>query len=148
MAVFFKDGCFKIDTENTTYSIKTVDFGFLMHEYYGGKITDTDLGYIYPRTTNRSYITVPYNDTENVFRPLEIGHEYAPFGGGDFRTAALRVKMGDGSRVADLRYHSHEILNTAATIPGMPCAAANGQDGIQTLVITLKDDATELYVKL
>lgn len=148
MAIFFKDGCFKLDTKNTTYCLKIINRGIVMHEYYGKRISDADLGYIYPYDETRSYTASAHDDPDMIYRPNDIPQEYSAYGGSDFRTTALRVKMNDGSRAVDLRYYSHEITDGAAVIPGMPCATQNGQTGVQTLVITLKDDASDIFVKM
>ncbi len=147
MAIKFLNNCFKIDTENTSYCFKALELGIVMHEYYGKKISDMDLECVYPYDTTRSYIAAPYDDPEMIFRPADIPQEYTAYGCADFRTTALRVKMADGSRALDLRYVDYEIIKGVAEIPNLPHAIENGQEGIETLVVTLKDEAAELYVK-
>ena len=43
MAIIERNGCFKLDTKNTTYAFQITKFGFLMHTHYGAKISDVDL---------------------------------------------------------------------------------------------------------
>ncbi len=147
MAIIHSNGCFKLDTAHTSYLFKVIGPKIVMHEYYGSKISDMDLGYIYPLDETRSYTAAPYDDTEMLYRPNDIPQEYTAFGCTDFRTTALRAKMPDGSRALDLRYHSFEILKGAASLKGLPHATENSQEGIETLVLALKDEATEVYVK-
>lgn len=147
MAILFKDGCFKLDTKNTTYSFKVADYGYLMHTYYGQSISDIDLDYVYPRM-ERSFVASLKEDWKMLFRLNDVPQEYSAFGGGDFRTTALIVKQADGSRVADLRYFSHEIIDGIVSIKGMPHATANGFNGIKTLKVVLKDDVTDLFVNM
>lgn len=148
MSIIFKDSTFKIDTKNTTYSMKIIDFGYLMHGYYGGKISDLDLQYVCPKTPDRSYIAAPEADKKMLLRLNDVPQEYSGYGIGDFRTTALRLKHADGSRAADLRYFSHEITDGAVSLDGLPSARQNGEDGVSSLKITLKDTASEVFVHL
>lgn len=148
MSVLVKDGCFKLDTAHTTYSFKAVGPGFLMHTYYGKKISDIDTSYVYPMDETRSYRTAVGDDKAAVWRPDDMPLEYSAFGLCDFRKTALMIKAPNGSRTIDLRYVSYEIKEGAAKIPDMPCATENGQDSIETLTVTLKDDALDIFVKL
>ncbi len=147
MAILFKDGCFKLDTKNTTYSFKVADYGYVMHEYYGKTISDIDLGYINP-IVKRSYAASVKEDWYMYFRISDVGQEYSAYGIADFRATALRIKHADGSRAADLRYFSHEIISGAMDIPGLPHATENGYDGIETLKLVLKDAATDVFVNI
>lgn len=147
MPITYNNGCFKLDTQNTSYSFKVGPFGFLMHEYYGPTVSDLDLGYVYTGN-ERSYMAVPYEDKNAVCRPDELMLEYSAFGISDFRTTALRVKQGDGSRVADLRYFSHEISSGVAVPENLPHARQNSTKNAQTLKIVLKDTATNLFVNI
>ena len=147
MAIFFKDGCFKLDTKNTTYSIKIADYGYVMHGYYGKTISDIDVGYVYP-AVKRSYVASVKEDWDMMFRINDAPQEYSAFGGADFRTTALRIKQADGSRAADLRYFSHEIIDGAVEVEGLPHATENGCENIKTLKIILKDAATDVFVNM
>ena len=148
MSIIHNNGCFKLDTKNTTYSFQITKFGFLMHTHYGAKISDVDLAHVYPLARNRSFINAPAEDTGMVLNINDVPQEYSAFGIGDFRTTALRVRHNDGSRAADLRYQSFEIIKGAAKPEALPGATENGAEGIETLKITLKDTATELYVNV
>ncbi len=147
MSILIKDGCFKLDTANTTYAFKIARFDFIIHSYYGKRVTDIDLGYTY-QSDPGSYVAASYEDTGMRYRPNDMPQEYSGYGVSDFRATALRIKHGDGSRAADLRYFSHEIIGGAVVPKDLPHAfAAEGED-VQTLKLTLKDAATELYVNI
>lgn len=148
MSITVSENCFKIDTKNTSYCFKVADYGYVMHEYYGAHITDLDLGYIYDRTNERSYIAACYEDTEMVFRPNDFMQEYSAYGISDFRTTALRIRQADGSRAADLRFAGYEIIKGAVKPENLPCATENGAENIETLKITLKDKATDVFVSI
>lgn len=148
MAIIERDGCFKLDTKNTTYAFQITKFGFLMHTHYGAKISDVDLAYVYPLVRNRSFINAPAEDTNMVLNITDVPQEYSGFGVGDFRTTALRIRHSDGSRAADLRYCDYEIIDGAVRPEKLPCATVNGAKNIQTLKIILKDSATDVYVNM
>ncbi len=147
MSILFKDGCFKMDTANTTYSFKITEYDYVMHCHYGKKITDVDLEYVYPKN-NGSYITASYEDKKMFYRPNDMPQEYSGYGVSDFRITALRVKHGNGSRAADLRYFSHQIIEGAESPPNMPHAFASSGEEVKTLKLILKDKAAELYVNI
>ena len=147
MAITYKNGCFKLDTKNTTYCMKNEKYDYIMHEYYGATINDDDLGYIYPYT-KRSYVASVKEDEDMLFRQDNVPQEYSAYGIGDFRVTALRIKQADGSRAADLRYVSHEITKGAKIPENLPCATENGFDGISTLKVVLKDSATDIFVNM
>ena len=147
MAILFKDGCFKLDTKNTTYSFKVAKFGYILHGYYGKTVSDIDLGYTYPDLP-RSYVASVPEDTSMLFRINDAPQEYSAYGIADFRTTALRIKHFDGSRAADLRYFSHEIIDGVVAVKGLPHATQNGFSDIETLKVVLKDSATDVFVNM
>ena len=148
MSVIYKDGCFKLDTKNTTYAFQVSKFDYILHTHYGAKVSDIDLSYVYPFDRNRSFINATEADTDMVFNLNDVYMEYSGYGIGDFRTTALRIRHADGSRAADLRYHSHEIIKGAVCPDKMPSATENGETGIETLKVVLKDSATDTFVNM
>ena len=82
------------------------------------------------------------------FRPDNVPQEYSAFGVSDFRTTALRIRQADGSRAADLRYFSHDIIEGAVLPEKLPSATENGFGGISTLKLVLKDAATDIFVNI
>lgn len=146
MLITHNNNFFKLDTKNTSYAFNVSKFGYVMHTYYGAKVSDIDLSFTYPFERCRSYISATEEDTEMIFNLTDVPQEYSAFGGNDFRTTALRVKNADGSRLADLRYYSFEIIDGAVKPDNLPSATENGQDNIETLKLVLKDKSSELYV--
>ncbi len=148
MSIIHKDGCFKLDTKNTTYAFHVSRFGFLMHTHYGARVSDIDLSYVYTFDRSRSFINAIEEDVDMVFQLYDVPQEYSGYGIGDFRTTALRIRHNNGSRAADLRFQSYEIIEGAVRPEKLPCATENGEEGIQTLKITLKDSATSVFVNM
>ncbi len=146
MLIAVKNNCFKLDTKNTTYAFQVSLFDYVMHTYYGAKISDTDLSFVYPFERNRSYTASAEEDTQMLFNLTDVPQEYSAFGGNDFRTTALRIKNADGSRLADLRFFSYEVISGAVSPEGLPCGRENDGKNIETLKLTFKDKSSEVYV--
>ena len=159
MAIIFdeKSRSFAINTANTTYAMfVTEEYNLLTHLYYGERISDgASLTYLRHNSgvgRSMTYPEVTYDDYEQKghakFCPHALRQEYSVFGRGDFRTPCLVGRFDDGSRTIDLRYHSYKILNGKPVLEGLPSVYLNDGEKAETLVITLKDTAFELYVEL
>ncbi len=147
---------FTINTENSTYAMYVAPYDLLTHIYYGDKVSDgVSLNYLETRCgtgRNLAPSETVYEDYEengharycNLSRLLE----YSTFGVGDNRTPSLIGKFADGSRIIDLRYVSHEIVDTKPSLEGLPSVYVNENEKAQTLIITLKDKVYDLFVEL
>ncbi|MDE5893954.1 MAG: alpha-galactosidase, partial [Acetatifactor sp.] len=146
MAVRIENNIYNIETMNTLYQIKVDEYGVLYHLWYGAKtgchmdylLDYPDVGFsgnLYEAGGRRSYSL----DT----LPLE----YAVEGAGDFRTPAISVTHGDGSRALDLRFQEYHLTKGKYAIPGLPAVYA-GEEEAETLEILLKDMASEVQVVL
>ncbi len=141
-----KNHIFTLDTENSTYQMKVDDFGFLLHLYYGGKVSG-----------NMDYL-LTYYDRGFSGNPADAGsdrtysmdvlpQEYPCMGTGDYRTSALIVHSADGFDACDLRYVSHKIKKGKYSLPGLPAVYAAEQEA-ETLEILLEDPNTKVQVQL
>lgn len=141
-----KEHIFTLDTKHTTYQMKVDDFGFLLHLYYGRKISG-----------NMDYL-LTYYDRGFSGNPAAVGRdrtysldalpqEYPGMGTGDFRSSALILHNPDGSECCDLRYMSHEIQKGKYTLEGLPAVFAPEEEA-ETLEILLEDAASGVRVCL
>ena len=150
MAVVFdeKKALFTMYTKNSMYQMKKDDLGVLLHTYYGRKTENTDYSYlIYCK--DRGFAANPYDAEKNRTYSTEIlPQEYSCFGTADYRTSALRIRTANGCRVLDLRFDHSEVLEGKYSIPGMPAVYAQEGDRADTLVVTLKDQAEDIFVHL
>lgn len=148
MAIHFQPNhhIFTLDTEHTTYQMKVDKFGFLLHLYYGGKISG-----------NMDYL-LTYYDRGFSGNPYDVGNdrrysmdvlpqEYPTLGTGDYRSSALVIRNADGSECCDLRYVSHEIKKEKYQLKGLPAVFAAEQEA-QTLEILLEDSVSKVQVQL
>lgn len=147
MGIFYceKDGTFTLQTKNTTYQMKADRQGTLLHTYYGQKTDRTDKSY-WICCRDRGFSGNPYG-MDRAYSLDTLPQEYSCFGTGDYRISALKVKNTDGSAASALRYVSHEITEGKYSLPGLPAAYGTKEEA-QTLIVTMRDCATNLKVEL
>ncbi|MDO4466347.1 MAG: alpha-galactosidase [Bacillota bacterium] len=134
-------------TKNSSYQMKIDEHKVLVHTYYGSRIADDDMSYLY-MTFDRANA----GQFEEVFPDRTISldtmaQEYTGCGVGDYRISSLLVQNGDGSYGADFRYVKHEIVEGKYAIPGMPHSHDEEKEA-QTLIVTIQDKVTKLMVEL
>ena len=148
MAIQFQQDnqIFTLNTRHTTYQMKVDRLGFLLHLYYGGRISG-----------NMDYL-LTYYDRGFSGNPADAGNdrtysmdalpqEYPHLGTGDYRNTALVIRNADGSEYCDLRYVSHEIKKGKYTLSGLPAVYA-GEHEAETLEIMIKDSVSGVQVRL
>lgn len=148
MAIQFQQDnqIFTLNTRHTTYQMKVDRLGFLLHLYYGGRISG-----------NMDYL-LTYYDRGFSGNPADAGNdrtysmdalpqEYPQAGTGDYRNIALVIRNADGSEHCDLRYVSHEIKRGKYTLKGLPAVYAADNEA-ETLEIVLEDSVSKVQVRL
>lgn len=138
---------FSLHTSNSTYQMQVGDYGILYHLYYGAPVEGTEMvdQIIY---AERGTSGNPFEAGDR--RPFSLDllpQEYSTCGNGDYRLGAIEVEHADGSNVLDLRYDSYKITKGKYRLAGMP-AMFGTEEEADTLEITLKDTATDVYVTL
>ena len=137
-----------LHTRRTTYQMYADEHGFLRHTYYGARADGADFRYL-QRNYDRGFSgNPPELRNDRAFSLDTMPQEYTGFNAGDYRIAALRAVHADGSYAADLRYAGHEIRPGAYTLPGLPAAFDRDNGDSMTLVVTLRDTASALQVRL
>ena len=97
-----KNKIFTLHTAHTTYQMKVDDYGFLLHLYYGERISGS-MEYLLC-FYDRGFSGNPADAGADRTYSLDVlPQEYPGAGTGDFRSSALVVKNGDGSGCCDLR---------------------------------------------
>ncbi|MCR5108691.1 MAG: alpha-galactosidase, partial [Lachnospiraceae bacterium] len=142
---FNEDKTFKLDTVNSTYLIHIVDKGFLLHGYYGRKISDHNTTYLtriyefpfYPAVNNR----------ENGSFMDAAPFEYPASDRGDYRGRAIEAESLKGYRTFDMRYVSHRIYEGKPKLEGLPATFA-GKDEADTLEIECLEPVLNINVTL
>lgn len=149
MAVYYDENTktISIDTQHTTYQMKIGPYGVLLHSYYGNRISNEDMSYLF-RYEDVGFSTAMGDAGMDRTVSLDtMPQEMPSFNVGDYRAEGIRVQHGDGSYALDLRYVSHEITEGKYGLEGLP-AMYGGSEMAETLKVVLKDRAKEFYVTL
>ncbi len=148
MAIYYQqeNRVFSLHTEHTTYQMKIDDFGFLLHLYYGGKISGS-MDYLLTYY-DRGFSGNPSDAGDDRTYSMDVlPQEYPGMGTGDYRGSALVIHNADESDCCDLRYVSHNIRKGKYALEGLPAVYAN-QEEAQTLEILLEDAVSRVQVQL
>ena len=136
-----------LETKNSGYHMKIDHLGYLQHMYYGPKPGQDDLSYAF-RYYDRGFSGNPYAMRYDRTYSLDsMPQEYTSFGVGDFRVNSIAASCSDGSRCAEFKYVSHEIVSGKYSIPGLP-SVYDESGKAQALIVTLIDNAANIGIKL
>ncbi len=138
---------FKLDSESTSYAIQIGPFDYLLHLYYGPKISDTDLGYLSYTCYHSSVSPYVVMDKENYFSKDVFRMEYSGNGCGDFRGSALSILRSTGTNDTDIKYVSHKIYAGKPKLPGLPATYAEENEA-DTLELCCMDAVSGAEVTL
>ncbi len=136
---------FFLHAGETTYAFRVLESGHLAHHYWGAALASQDLdGMLVPRGRAFSPNPVPGNaDFSLDTTPLEC----PAYGNSDFRSPAIEIfHPATGSRILDLRYGGHRILEKKPRLENLPSTRADSS--AKTLVVTLRDAALKVAVEL
>ena len=137
---------FTLNTKHTTYQMKVDALGFLLHLYYGARVSGS-MEYLLTYY-DRGFSGNPADAGNDRTYSLDaLPQEYPQAGAGDYRSAALVIRNADGSEYCDLRYVSHEIKRGKYALKGLPAVYA-ADDEAETLEITLEDPVGGVLVRL
>ena len=135
------DQLIHLRNDHVSYIIGILEGGVPAHLYFGKRLNSLN-----PASLLRHY-DLP---ADLRWQPHNCAldhtpHEYPSHGLGDLREGALSVRRADGTRSADLRFVSAEVVDGKPGIPGLPATfGANAK----TLLLHLKDALIGLEVTL
>jgi len=98
MPIFFdeKSKVFKLDTATTSYAFRIGPHGYLLHLYYGNRVSDVDLPNLSFTVQQSSFSS--YRSEETIrFSTDSARMEYACHGCGDYIGTALEIKRASGT---------------------------------------------------
>lgn len=137
---------FTLHTRRTTYQMGLGPLGHLLHLYYGERAEDC-FAYLHLQR-DVGFSPNPYDLRAGRGWSLDtMPQEYSGDLTGDYRLASLRLETAEGVRGAELRYVRHEIRPGKYVLDGLPTAFGGAEDA-ETLLITLRDEATGAEVTL
>ena len=130
---------FHLQTATTSYLMKVLPSGHLLHLYWGRLLKTTNLDYTIT-VGKRDWLSFVVN-TDNIqkFHLEALPQEYPGYGSTDLRSPAIELEFADGTSATDFRYVSHRILSGKAKLEGLPATYIESEDEAQTLEITLCD---------
>lgn len=148
MGIRYDEGnrTWKLDTPGSSYIICAVGAEqFLLHAYYGKRITDTEVDYL-----TRIYETPFIPDVNERDRGSFLDAapmEYSTYGVGDFRESCIEIETEKGHHGLSLLYKSHRIFAGKPKLKGLP-ATFGDEQACSTLELTTEDKTTGLEVVL
>lgn len=148
MAILFQEEkrIFTLQTKQMTYQMKVDDFGFLLHLYYGAKVSG-EMDYLLTYY-DRGFSGNPNDVGNNRTYSMDVlPQEYPTLGTGDYRNSAFVLRNHDESACCDLRYAGYEIREGKYELPGLPAVYAKPEEA-QTLEIVLEDAVSKVRVRL
>jgi alpha-galactosidase len=137
---------FHLSNDQISYLIQIEEGGNVAHHYFGKKIAHYSGGYRYPRL-DRSFSPNPPDSSDRLFSLDTLMMEFPGNGFGDFREAAYRIRQSNGSRVSHFVFSDYQIQQGKPALAGLP-QTHGADDGIETLILSLKDDVTGLELQL
>lgn len=137
---------FHLKTAKTSYVMKVLESGHLIHLYWGKSLHTNNLDYAVRRRDFFSFVA----NTDNIqeFHLEALAQEYPGYGSTDLRSPAIELVYGDGTSATDFRYLSHKITAGKPKLEGLPATYVESDDEAQTLEITLLDKVKNVEVVL
>ena len=147
-SIWFNEECrqFHLTNGEISYIFRVYEDGKLLQLYYGVVVPERDYSYLVelqhrPMTTYRKEGDLRYS--------LEhVRQEFPEYGTTDFRHPAICLRQENGLRITDFVYVSHQIVDGKPALEGLPATYTETQTEAKTLILTLRDEVTEVEVQL
>ncbi|GIP53403.1 alpha-galactosidase [Paenibacillus vini] len=149
MPIFFDEAqnLFHLQSQNSSYIIQLVR-GYAAHVYYGRKLRqDSNLKGMLSFNERASFSPNPIPDDKSISLDT-LPQEYPQYGSSDFRSPAYQVKLANGTRVTELAYRTHRILQGKPELKGLPAVYTEHESEAETLELELSDAVSGLTVIL
>lgn len=149
MPIFYNEeqGIFHLQSQNSSYIIQLIH-GYAAQVYYGPKLReDANLTGMLTRVERSSFCPNPVREDKTLSLDT-LPQEYPQYGTSDFRSPAYQVKLADGHRITELKYHSHSIVPGKPGLVGLPAVYTEQDQEADTLLLVLTDPITGLAAEL
>ena len=148
MIVFHEESkVFHLYNASFSYVFQIMRNGQLGQLYAGARIRDReDFSHLF-EVCGRAMSICPY-EGERMFSLEHLKQEYPGYGTGDFRQPAITVLQENGSRILNLVYVGHEIMDGKPALAGLPATYTESDEEAQTLRVHLQDALTGVEVEL
>lgn len=135
---------FHLRTAKTSYVMKVLESGHLLHLYWGRRIKADDMAYAVRKQDWLSFIA--NTDNEEALHLEALPQEYPGYGATDLRSPAIELRYADGTSATDFRYLSHRMAAGKPKIAGLPATYAEQAAEADTVEITLRDAARDAEI--
>lgn len=138
---------FHLYNDEISYLMMVLPNGHLGQLYFGKRIgVEKDYSYLLemmPRAMS-SYVF----DDEKMFSLAHIRQEYGVYGSTDFRSPAIEILQGNGSRISDFRFQDFSITHGKPELSGLPATYTEAPEEGMTLTVFLEDAVTHIRLEL
>lgn len=137
---------FHLQSKNTSYLIKVLETGHLIHLYWGRKLNTDNLDYLIEANLWGSFLS----NTDNIdtFQLEANSQEYPGYGSTDLRSPAVELLFEDGTTATDFRYDGYQITRGKNKLQGLPATYVENDDEAETLEIFMKDSLKNVKIVL
>lgn len=150
MAIKIMGEQFHLSTRNTSYVMSVYQGRFLLHHYWGERLSDkVDLTHLAEEklTGRATAFHVSLDETDSFFMS-DLKMEFSGVGSGDWRVPSVQVRHNNGSTVTEFEYEGYEIKDIKPQLVGLPATYQEPEDDVKTLIITFKDTLSGLKMEL
>lgn len=138
---------FHLQSKNMSYIIELVH-GYPAHIYWGRKLSlQGDLSDVLMKYERGSFSPNPIPEDKRISLDT-LPQEYPQYGTSDFRNPAYQLQLEDGSRITELLYQTHRIIDGKPALEGLPAVYAESAQEAQTLELELLDAHSGITVIL
>lgn len=139
---------FNLHTADSTYQMYADEYGVLLHTYYGKRIDGENLADLIFQV-DVGFSGNPEETVGNREYSLDCLPQELPSDGvGDYRESCISLLHENGSMAADFRFESYEVFPGSYKVAGMPALYDSDGEKGETLVITMREKASSVVVRL
>ncbi len=139
---------FLLHTKDSTYQMYADKHGVLLHTYYGKRIDNESLADLIFQA-DVGFSGNPVEAAADRTYSLDCLPQELPSSGvGDYRGGCVELVHSDGSIAADFRFSGYQILPYSYKVAGMPSLFDTEDEKGETLVVTMKERASDVTVRL
>jgi alpha-galactosidase len=142
-----EQGVFFLHSSGATYAMQILEYGHLAHLHWGASLANQKMSGVFT-PHGRAFSPNPIQGNSH-FNLDTTPLEYPTYGNSDFRSPALEIfHPATGSRILDLRYVGHCIMQGKPSLENLPATYVDALSEAETLVITLRDTSLNVAVEL
>ena len=138
---------FHLFNDSISYIFMVLPHGGLGSLYYGKVLRDrAGFEHLFERI-HRGMSACVFADCRDYSLDA-IRQELPIYGSSDFRRPALNVLQENGSRILDMQYTAHRIMDGKPKLAGLPATYVEADDEAKTLIVEVQDAVTGLRAEL